>query len=172
MLNLFKDKFPFEQIKKDATRDSSIDDLLHSIKLLVKKKFSSKLKIYIVDAGSCKGCELELQFLFSPQYNLAALGFQIVYAIDEADILLITGLMTHNMSEELEMLLSQFKDKRNIVLIGDCPIGQSPFQESFALDKSMKQHFSLAYSIIGCPPNPKTILEGFLFFLNNYEKNR
>ena len=49
------------------------------------------LAIREVDAGSCNGCELEINALGNPYYNLEGLGIRFVASPRHADLLLVTG---------------------------------------------------------------------------------
>lgn len=55
------------------------------------------LCIRAIDAGSCNGCELELNALGNPYYNIEGLGIKFVASPRHADMLLITGPLTLNM---------------------------------------------------------------------------
>src|ERR1700751_4138669 len=52
-----------------------------------------------VDAGSCNGCELEIQALNNPYYNLEGRGVKFVASPRHADMLLVTGQEAVNMEE-------------------------------------------------------------------------
>ena len=56
------------------------------------------LAIRQVDAGSCNGCELEINALDNPYYNLEGLGIRFVASPRHADLLLVTGPVTRSMS--------------------------------------------------------------------------
>src|SRR5678815_4026783 len=55
------------------------------------------LTIREVDAGSCNGCELEINALDNPYYNLEGLGIRFVASPRHADLLLVTGPVSRNM---------------------------------------------------------------------------
>jgi Ni,Fe-hydrogenase III small subunit len=59
------------------------------------------LTIRQVDAGSCNGCELEINALNNPYYNIEGLGIKFVASPRHADLLLVTGPVTRNMAEGL-----------------------------------------------------------------------
>lgn len=168
MFSLFKNEFP--HIKEHERLSISKDDkyVRNLIKGLIKEKFSSKLKLYVLDSGSCTGCELELQVLFSPLYNLASFGMEVVYEYSKADILLITGVMTENMHAELKMIDKHFKNPHGVIILGDCTVFSVPFKDTFAIHGTVNALFPLAFHIGGCPPEPSLILKNFYEFLNNY----
>ena len=63
--------------------------------------FRRSLHIRHVDAGSCNGCESELQALNNPFYNLHRLGIFFTPSPRFADLLLVTGPVTYAMHEPL-----------------------------------------------------------------------
>jgi len=60
------------------------------------------LTIREVDAGSCNGCELEINALGNPYYNLQGLGIKFVASPRHADMLLVTGPVSRNMETALK----------------------------------------------------------------------
>ena len=56
------------------------------------------LAIRQVDAGSCNGCELEINALGNPYYNIEGLGIKFVASPRHADLLLVTGPVTSSRS--------------------------------------------------------------------------
>src|SRR5512141_534346 len=63
--------------------------------------FAGALTIRHVDAGSCNGCELEINSLNNPYYNLEGLGIRFVASPRHADMLLVTGPVSRNMEAAL-----------------------------------------------------------------------
>src|ERR1700741_324 len=61
--------------------------------------FAGSLAPRHVDAGSCNGCELEIHMLNNPYYNIEGLGIKFVASPRHADMLLVTGPVSHNMKE-------------------------------------------------------------------------
>jgi NADH:ubiquinone oxidoreductase subunit B-like Fe-S oxidoreductase len=62
-----------------------------------RKSFRRSLHIRHVDAGSCDGCESEPQALNNPFYDLHRLGIFFTPSPRFADLLLVTGPVTHAM---------------------------------------------------------------------------
>ena len=55
------------------------------------------LHIREVDAGSCNGCEVEINGLNSPVYDIERFGIHFVASPRHADMLLVTGPVSRNM---------------------------------------------------------------------------
>jgi len=167
MLTLLKNKINSKKATLKPKVDEELLRLHRMLKREIKEKFSSCLKLYIIDTGSCSACELEVQNLFNPLYDISKVGVEIVYNIDEADILLVTGLITENMYDELSQQYKRLKAPKHLILIGDCPFGESVFKNTFSIKGHIKQKFSNAYNIIGCPPDPRFLLRGLLKYLES-----
>src|ERR1700745_4304677 len=73
-----------------------------------------------VDAGSCNGCELEIQAINNPYYNLEGLGIKFVASPRHADLLLVTGPVSVNMEEALKRTYDALPDPKIVVAVGDC----------------------------------------------------
>ncbi|CAA6802728.1 MAG: Formate hydrogenlyase subunit 7 [uncultured Sulfurovum sp.] len=165
MFNFFKDEFVLANISEQELISEEVLHLKALIKDLICEKFSSSLTLCILDSGSCNGCELELQMLFSPLYDLASCGIQVGYDSSKADMVLLTGLLTENMSAELEDVYKTLREPKWMIMLGDCPISFSPFHKTFALKEREKNHFERAFHIGGCPPSPLVLLQGLHEFL-------
>jgi len=165
MFKLFKDEFPLDISDEQIFKDGELRRLDRLLKEQIEAKFSSKLNLFIVDSGSCSGCELELQTLFTPLYNISKNGIEVVYNIKEADILVITGLMTENMYGEVVKLYEALKEPKYVILLGDCPLLRGVFQDNFSLKRPVDIPFNAFHPIMGCPPEPKIILTELLKYL-------
>src|SRR5476651_197890 len=86
----------------------------------ILKILGRALCIREVDAGSCNGCELEIQALGNPYYNIEGLGIKFVASPRHADMLLVTGPVTKNMKAALVYAYDATPDPKLVVAIGEC----------------------------------------------------
>ncbi|MDP1712510.1 MAG: hypothetical protein Q8K86_08645 [Candidatus Nanopelagicaceae bacterium] len=128
----------------------------------ILKILGRALTIREVDAGSCNGCELELNALGNLYYNLEGLGIKFVASPRHADMLLITGPISRNMSTALAMTHEAIPSPKLVVAVGDCAINGGIFGESYATIGGASKVLSVDYEIPGCPPEPIVILQGIL----------
>ena len=98
----------------------------------VLKRFHGALTIRHVDAGSCNGCELEINALGNPYYNLEGLGIRFVASPRHADMLLVTGPVSRHMEVALQRTYDATPDPKLVVAIGDCGCTGGIFGESYA----------------------------------------
>ncbi len=115
-----------------------------------------------VDAGSCNGCELEIQALNNPYYNLEGVGIKFVASPRHADLLLVTGPVSVNMEEALKRTYDAVPDPKLVVAVGDCAACGGVFGESYASRGSVANVIPVHHTIAGCPPSPAAILNGIL----------
>ena len=115
-----------------------------------------------VDAGSCNGCELEIQALNNPYYNLEGVGIKFVASPRHADLLLVTGPVSVNMEEALKRTYDAVPEPKWVVALGDCGACGGIFGTSYASRGSVANIIPVNFAITGCPPSPGSILRGIL----------
>jgi Ni,Fe-hydrogenase III small subunit len=115
-----------------------------------------------VDAGSCNGCELEIQALNNPVYNLEGLGIRFVASPRHADLLLVTGPVSRHMEVALQRTYAATPDPKLVVALGDCGCTGGIFGESYASRGRVSNVIPVDVAIPGCPPSPTRILQGIL----------
>ena len=115
-----------------------------------------------VDAGSCNGCELEIQALNNPIYNLEGLGIRFVASPRHADLLLVTGPVSNHMVTALQRTYAATPDPKLVVALGDCGCTGGIFGESYASRGRVANIIPVDVAVPGCPPSPTRILEGIL----------
>ena len=115
-----------------------------------------------VDAGSCNGCELEIQALNNPYYNLEGVGIKFVASPRHADMLLVTGPVSVNMEEALKRTLDAVPEPKLVVAVGDCGACGGIFGKSYASRGAVAEVIPVHYTVPGCPPSPTAILEAIL----------
>jgi Ni,Fe-hydrogenase III small subunit len=110
-----------------------------------------------VDAGSCNGCEHELQSAAGPAYDLSRFGLHIVASPRHADILLVTGSVTRRMLEPLRAAYAAMPEPRLVAALGDCALGCGLLGHADELVGPLEQVLPVSIRIPGCPPSPEEI---------------
>ena len=124
--------------------------------------FAGALTIRHVDAGSCNGCELEINALNNPYYNLEGLGIRFVASPRHADMLLVTGPVSRNMEVALKRTYDATPEPKLVVAIGDCGCTGGIFGESYASCGRVSNVIPVDVAVPGCPPTPLAIMQGIL----------
>lgn len=128
----------------------------------ILERFAGSLTIRHVDAGSCNGCELEINALNNPYYNLEGLGIKFVASPRHADMLLVTGPVARNMETALKRTYEATPEPKLVVAIGDCGCSGGIFGESYASCGRVSNVIPVDVAVPGCPPTPFAIMQGIL----------
>ncbi len=124
--------------------------------------FAGALTIRHVDAGSCNGCELEINALGNPYYNLEGLGIKFVASPRHADMLLVTGPVSRHMEVALKRTYEATPEPKLVVALGDCGCTGGIFGESYASCGRVSNVIPVDVAVPGCPPTPFAIMQGIL----------
>src|SRR5579875_2739344 len=127
--------------------------------------FRRSLHVRHVDAGSCNGCESELQALNNPFYNLHRLGIFFTASPRFADLLLVTGPVTHAMREPLQRAYQAMPEPRWVMAAGTCAVSGGIAGGGYACGHGLDGIVPVDLYLPGCPPNPAAIIEALLMFL-------
>jgi Ni,Fe-hydrogenase III small subunit len=127
-----------------------------------RRRLGRSLSIREVDAGSCNGCELEINALHNPYYNLEGLGIKFVASPRHADMLLVTGPVSRHMAEALRRTWEATPEPRLVVAVGDCGACGGIFGEGYASCGRVANVIPVDAVVPGCPPPPIAILRGIL----------
>jgi membrane-bound hydrogenase subunit mbhJ len=122
------------------------------------KPFRRSLAIREVDTGSCNACEMEMNALANPVYDVERFGVHIVASPRHADALVVTGPVTVNMEGALKDVYEQTPDPKIVIALGDCAINCGVFKGSYAVTGPVERHIPVDVRIPGCPPRPVEIL--------------
>ena len=144
---------------------ATVDDSLRMRECLqarIREIMGRALSIRQVDAGSCNGCELEINALNNPFYNIEGLGIRFVASPRHADLLLVTGPVARHMELALRRTYDATPDPKLVVAVGDCGCTGGVFGESYASLGRVSNVIPVDVAVPGCPPSPNRILAGIL----------
>jgi Ni,Fe-hydrogenase III small subunit len=142
--------------------DETLRVLAQRLEERVLAVFDGALTIRHVDAGSCNGCELEINSLNNPYYNLDGLGIKFVASPRHADMLLVTGPVSRHMVVALRRTYDATPDPKLVVAIGECGCNGGIFGESYASCGRVSNIIPVDVAVPGCPPTPAAIMQGIL----------
>jgi Ni,Fe-hydrogenase III small subunit len=145
--------------------EEALRELAAKVDAAAQRRLGRSLSIREVDAGSCNGCELEIHALNNAFYDLERFGIRFVASPRHADVLLVTGPVTHNMREALERTYRATPDPKWVVAVGDCAFDGGVFAESYAVAGGVARIVAVDLHIRGCPPTPTQLLSGLLALL-------
>ncbi|KNZ41796.1 NADH-quinone oxidoreductase subunit NuoB [Acetobacterium bakii] len=142
--------------------DKSYEIVCSELKANIHKTFGRSLHIRAVDAGSCNGCDSEINGLSNPFNDSERLGINFVASPRHADMLLVTGAATRNMQLALAKTYNATPDPKLVVAVGACACSGGIFKDTYATSNGIDRIVPVDVYIPGCPPRPQAILYGIL----------
>ena len=149
--------------------DEETERLGQEMKARIKKVFGGSLSIREVDAGSCNGCEVEVNALTNAVHDIERFGLHIVASPRHADMLLVTGPVSRNMAHALLQTYRATPSPKMVVAMGSCAISGGIFRDSYATLNGVDNVVPVDVYIPGCPPRPQAIIHGILVALDKME---
>ncbi len=128
------------------------------------------MQIRHLDAGSCNGCDWEIQSLLGPAYDIQRLGLDIVASPRHADCLLVTGSVTRNLEEAVLKTYEAMPAPGIVISVGACACGGGVLQGSYCTAGGVSNVIPVDVSIPGCPPRPQALIHGLLLALDRIEQ--
>lgn len=152
-------------VSEPFIRDAGIEQLGHTLHRRLQKHFHGSLAIRQIDAGSCNGCELEIQALNNPYYSVERFGVHFVASPRHADVLLVTGPVSKHMEAALLRAYQATPQPKWVIASGDCARHCGEFANSYAVAGPVSRVIPVDLEIAGCPPSPTQLLQGLLTLL-------
>lgn len=169
----FPKKIKFTNEYKIATNDRSrliiregYDQAIELKPDMVRKQigecFSDSLKLRQVSAGGDNSCELELNACNNVNFDMGRFGIEFVASPRHADGIVITGPITENMAQPLQICYDAIPDPKIIILVGTDAISGGIFEGSPALNRSFLSKYEIDLYVPGNPVHPLTFINGVL----------
>jgi len=128
----------------------------------IRRIFGRSLKLRQVSAGGDNSCEMELNAANNVQFDISRYGIDFVASPRHADGIVITGPITENMAESLQICYDAIPEPKIIILVGTDAISGGIHSGSSALDRSFLDKYPIDLYIPGNPVHPLTIVNGLL----------
>jgi Ni,Fe-hydrogenase III small subunit len=124
--------------------------------------FRNALKLRQVSAAGDNSAELELNAAGNVNFDMGRYGIEFVASPRHADGIVITGPISENMSEAIQICYDAIPEPKLIILCGTDAISGGIFADSPAIDRSFLEKTHVDLYIPGNPPHPLTFINGIL----------
>jgi len=155
----FKKKVTSDTI---PVRDDEIEALGLELRREISAVFGRSLAIRELDTGSDNAAEIEINNLSNPYYDVERFGITFVASPRHADVLIVTGAVTHNMAIAARKTYDAMPSPKFVVAVGDDACDGGIFAGTYAVLGGADKIFPVDMKIPGNPPTPTQILTGLL----------
>ena len=131
----------------------------------IRKLFRGSLKLRQVSAGGDNSCELELNACGNVNFDMGRYGIEFVASPRHADGVVITGPISKNMAEPLQITYDAIPSPKIIILAGTDAISGGIFEGSPALDRKFIEEHHIDLYVPGNPVHPLTFINGVMDLL-------
>lgn len=128
----------------------------------VRRIFKHSLKLRQVSAAGDNSCEMELNACGNVNFDMGRYGIEFVASPRHADGIVITGPISENMAEALQICYDAIPEPKVIILVGSDAIGGGIFADSPALNRSFLEKYPIDLYVPGNPSHPLTFINGVL----------
>jgi Ni,Fe-hydrogenase III small subunit len=131
----------------------------------IRKLFGRSLKLRQVSAAGDNSSEMELNAAGNVNFDMGRYGIEFVASPRHADGIVITGPVSENMAEALQICYDATPDPKIIILCGTDAISGGLFAGSGALKRSFLDKYPVDLYVPGNPVHPLTFIIGVLDLL-------
>lgn len=135
-----------------------------------RRLFRRSLHLRHVDVGSDNAADWELTALLNPIYDVQRFGIDVVASPRHADVLVVTGAVSHNSTLALRRTIEATPEPRLVVALGADACGGGLLRGGYATAGGVDQVAPVDIYIPGCPPRPQAILYGLLLAMDRLEQ--
>jgi Ni,Fe-hydrogenase III small subunit len=126
----------------------------------IQKLFGGSLKLRQVSAAGDNSCEWELNAAGNVNFDMSRYGIEFVASPRHADGIVITGPISRNMAEPLQITYDAIPSPKIIILAGIDAISGGIFEGSPAIDRSFTEENHIDLYIPGNPVHPLAFING------------
>ena len=125
------------------------------------EKLVQELNAGGTNATSC--CGIEFMAVCAARYDIARFGFEVTRnSPRQADVILVSGTITHKMAPVLKRLYDQMADPKYVIAVGGCAVSGGPFRKSYHVVNGVDRILPVDVYVPGCPPRPEAFLYGMM----------
>ena len=132
----------------------------------IPQLFGRALKLRQVSAGGDASVEMELNATGNVNFDFGRYGVEFVASPRHADGVVITGPISVNMAEALDICYNSVPDPKLVIVCGSGACSGGLYAESKAVDRRFMERYNVDLWLPGAPTHPMTFIDGVMNMLN------
>jgi len=147
-------------VKEGDVNPIAIDE--SKIRAEIRSLFGRSLKLREISAAGANADEAELNACGNPNFDMGRFGIEFLASPRHCDGIVITGPISENMAEAVQICYDAVPSPKIIILVGTDAISGGIFYGSKALNRSFLEKYPIDLYVPGNPPHPLTFVNGVL----------
>ena len=140
----------------------AIDFRKENVESFIPKLFGRALKLRQVSAAGDASVEMELNATGNVNFDFGRYGVDFVASPRHADGVVITGPISKNMAEPLDICYNSIPDPKIVIVCGSEAISGGLYAQSKAVDRSFLDKYKVDLWLPGTPTHPMTFIDGVM----------
>ncbi|MFY9814989.1 MAG: NADH-quinone oxidoreductase subunit B family protein [Dehalococcoidales bacterium] len=158
--------------EKLSFHDEEFEKLGLKLKAEVNTIFGRSLAVRELDSGSDNAAEIEMNNLTTPYYDIERFGITFVASPRHADVLAISGAVTHNMEIAVRKTYDAMPSPKFVIAVGDDACHGGIFAGTYAVNGGADKIIPVDLKIPGNPPSPYEIIRALHGFMTVLAHNK
>lgn len=146
--------------------DEQVEFCHENVRSQIPKLFGRALKLRQVSAGGDASVEMELNATGNVNFDFGRYGVEFVASPRHADGVVITGPISQNMAEALDICYNSIPDPKIVIVCGSEAISGGLFSQSRAVERKFLEQYKVDLWLPGTPTHPMTFIDGVMNLLN------
>ena len=146
--------------------DERVDFHPENVRKEIPQLFGRALKLRQVSAGGDASVEMELNATGNVNFDFGRYGVEFVASPRHADGVVITGPISVNMAEALDICHNSIPDPKIVIVCGSEACSGGLYAESRAVDRRFLERYEVDLWLPGAPTHPMTFIDGVMNMLN------
>jgi Ni,Fe-hydrogenase III small subunit len=155
-------------IKESDTNSIQIEE--SRIRKEIRSLYGRSLKLRQISAAGSNADEAELNACGNPNFDMGRFGIEFLASPRHCDGIVITGPISENMAEAVQVCYDAVPDPKILILAGTDAISGGIFAGGGALNRSFLDKYTVDLFVPGNPPHPLTFINGVLDLIRAKKK--
>lgn len=145
--------------------DQAVDFHPELVRDQIPSLFQGALKLRQVSAGGDASVEMELNATGNVNFDFGRYGVEFVASPRHADGVVITGPISANMAEALDICYNSVPDPKILIVCGSEACSGGLFADSKAVKREFLERYKVDLWLPGTPTHPMTFIDGVMNML-------